>query len=521
MKTYKTIILGLLGMMSLNSCKDYLDINSDPATPQIADVKALTPPVFSAMTRGVQFDARYLGLVIQTWGYTSANYWAELHGWPGANSDVTGEIWRQNYYGLGENLNLIVEDGLTKQQYNYVGLAKAVQAWSWQTTTDYHGEIILDQAFDDTRFSFDYQEQKEVYDHVVNLANEAISYFQRTDGVGNEAGLGASDQVYNGSSEKWIKFCYGLLARNANNLSNKSSYDPDKVIEYVNKSLASNSDNFMVPFDGTIVDNANFFGPMRNNLSNYRQSNLINNLLNGTLLNAEQDTIIDPRRNSMITASLDSVFRGTNQGAGAPNGGIANPMSLPNPWGGIHTTNPGAGNGKYLFMDDAPYPLMTYSELQFIKAEAAFHKGDLTTAYQAYLNGVEASIDFVGELGESITSSQKTDYMSSKSVVQSSNNLTLKAIMLQKYIAVWGFNFVETWSDLRRYHYFLGDAKGNNPYEGAFIIQSLSDYNNGNPAYRYRPRWNSEYIYNLEALKKIGGDQEDFHTYETWFSKAD
>jgi len=521
MKAYKKIIFGVVGLMALNSCKDYLDVNTDPATPQIGDVKALTPPLFTAITRGVQWDARYLGLVIQNWGYTSANYWAERHGWPGANSDVTGDIWRQNYYGLGNNLNLVIENGLETMQYNYVGLAKAIQAWSWQTTTDYHGDIILTQAFDDTRYTFDYDEQEDVYEHVVNLTNEAIAYLERTDGVGTEATLSKSDLVYKGKADKWIKFCYGLLARNANNLSNKSTYDPDKVIQYVDKALADNADDFLIPFDGTTTANANFFGPMRNNLSNYRQSNLIVNLLNGTLLNAAQDTVIDPRRANMITASLDGNFRGTNPSAGAPNGGVTNPLSLPNPWGGIHTSNPGAGNGKYLFTDKVAYPLMTYSEMQFIKAEAAFRKGAKDVAYGAYMKGIEASIDFVSARGTAITATEKSDYLASEAVVQNEADLTLRDIMLQKYIAVWGYNFVETWSDLRRHHYNEGDAKGNNPYLDVYINPQFADYNNGKPAYRYRPRWNSEYIYNVDALKKVGADLEDYHTFEQWFSKAD
>ena len=48
--------------------------------------------------------------------------------------------------------------------------------------------------------------------------------------------------------------------------------------------------------------------------------------------------------------------------------------------------------GRYLFDDKAKVPLMTYSQLQFIKAEAAYKMGDLTTALQAYTNGISFHI---------------------------------------------------------------------------------------------------------------------------------
>ncbi|RYE18400.1 MAG: hypothetical protein EOP42_30730 [Sphingobacteriaceae bacterium] len=103
---------------------------------------------------------------------------------------------------------------------------------------------------------------------------------------------------------------------------------------------------------------------------------------------------------------------------------------------------------------------------------------------------------------------------------QTPATLTLKDIMLQKYLALYAYGFVETWSDLRKYNYFDGDSKGNNPYLGTFFFPaSFYADNGGKPIQRYRPRYNSEYIWNLEALKKIGGDQPNYHTFKMWFSQ--
>jgi len=511
------ILCAVFALVIVSSgCKKYLDVNTDPATPQTVNSKTLTPPLFAQMERGVQFDARYLGGLIQYFG--GAVNVGEQHGWIAA-SDAMGEIWRTNYFGLGANLNLIIEDSQAKQEYNYIGMAQALKAWGWQITTDYHGDIILKEAYDLNRYVYDYDSQQDVYAEVVRLANESIANFTRTDGNGTVVKFGPADLVYQGDNAKWIKFNYGILARNANNLINKASYNPAKVIEYVDKSLSGNGDNFIVPNTGTTASNANFFGPLRANLNAYRQTRIIVGLLDGSYFTGTSGAVIDPRRNNMITVSADGVFRGTAPYSSDP-GTAVNKNQIPNMYGVLGGANPGPNQGKYLYRDNAGFPIMTYAEMQFIKAEAAFRMGNLQLAHTAYLNGIGASIDFVSALGTAIPSVDRSAYLASASVKQTPALLTLKDIMLQKYLALYGYGFVETWCDLRKYNYNVGDAAGNNPYAGTYFFPTtfFAD-NGGKPAQRYRPRFNSEYVWNLEALKKIGGDKVDYHTYKIWFSQ--
>jgi hypothetical protein len=508
------IVFATFAIILASGCKKYFDINTDPATPQNPQSSTLTPPLFGKMERGIQYDSRYLGGVIQYFG-GNVNV-GETHGYLPV-SDAGGEIWSTNYFGLGSNLNLIIDQSTAKQEWNFVGMAQALKAWSWQTTTDYHGEIILKEAFDLNRYIFDYDSQQDVYAEVVRLANVSIANFSRTDGTGTVGKMSSADLAYAGSNDKWIRFNYGVLARNANNLINKTIYDPKKVIEYVDKSLASNADNFIVPNAGSTSTNANYYGPLRNILGSYRQTKIIAGLLDGTYLAGK--TVVDPRRNSMITASPDGVFRGTAP-ATADAGTPAAKNQIPNQWGVLASANPGAGTGKYLFKDAAGFPIMTYAEMQFIKAEAAFRMGDKSLAYTAYINGISASIDFVSSLGTAISSADKAVYLASASVKQNGAALTLKDIMLQKYLALYGYGFVETWCDLRKYNYSDGDSQGNNPYTGVFILPSVFYADNGGkPAQRFRPRYNSEYLWNTAALKVIGADQIDYHTKKVWFSQ--
>src|SRR5439155_1890630 len=100
-----------------------------------------------------------------------------------------------------------------------------------------------------------------------------------------------------------------------------------------------------------------------------------------------------------------------------------------------------AGSGlpsRYLFADKTKMPLMTYSQLQFIKAEAALKKGDQATALLAYKNAIGAHIDFVnsrntddGQLAPQITAAEKAAFLASPAIVPAT--LTLSHIMSQKY----------------------------------------------------------------------------------------
>ena len=496
------LVLALL--FTLNGCEKYLDVNEDPSFPQSAESFAILPPMLAQMVRGEAFDIRYVGQYVQNWGSTTVNNAFDLHGYaPG--SDAAGEKWRQHYWAIGKNIDVIIENSTEKQQWDYVGVAKAIRAWSWQSSTDVYGEMILNQAWEPNRYVFDFEGQDQIYAEVERLSQEALADLARTDGNVSEAGLGQGDLVYKGKTALWTKFVYANLARNAHHLSNKATYNPDKVIEYVNKSFASNAENFSVPHLGTNSNDANFFGSLRNNLRSYRQTAFIVVLLDGTTFSG----VVDPRLPKMLSISPDTVYRGVTPGLGDPTNTNNNTKRIPLVWGVSPSVTAAAQiPGKYIFTDKAAHPLITYSELQFIKAEAAFIKGDKATAYDAFKNGIVAHMDFAG-----VAAADRNTYMASAAVPQDAAALTLSDIMLQKYISLWVHGALETWVDMRRYHY------DNQVYKGFTMPATFYIDNSGKTVQRLRPRYNSEYVWNRQSLDQFGGNNADYHTYELWFSK--
>jgi hypothetical protein len=554
----KSIIVLLLFLAVLGSvgCKKFLSVNADPANPQNPSNGSVFPAMLASIHRGVQYDSRYLGKYIQFWLSSSSGDNYDRHGWAGA-SDATGDIWRQTYYGLGKNLDYIIAQGIKQEQFDYVAASYALKAYMFQICTDYYGDMIFSEAFDDSRAYFDYDNQETIYRGIDSICRLAIKYADMASAKTNN--MTASDFVYAGNMTKWKKFVYGLLAINYNNVSNKTGvYKPDSVIAFCNKSFTSVDDDFVVPFDATKNDNTNFFGTYRNNIGSFRQSNFLVHLLDGTTLAGNTlGPNRDPRMKHLLTASNDTTngnggFRGVDPGVGDPYNALSAPSAytvgstnwinarkkVPVLWGDSLYANPSASSfstaaGKYLFNNKAVLPVMTYAEIQFIKAEAALRKNDPTTAYDAYIKGINAHFDFINRSysafrgnvnlynGAPISSTERNNYLASANVKQSAANLTLTDIMSQKYIALFGWGWVETWVDLRRYHYNVDlDPKTGRPvYESFMFPAQFAVDNNGKPVQRVRPRYNSEYVWNIEALRAVGALNPDYHTYEMWFSK--
>ena len=546
MKYIKLQIIGMLLIsVAIGGCKKYLDINNDPGSPQTPTLAALLPPVTASMSRVITLDGRFSGAYIQNFSNTNFNENNDAHGGNAPNGGGN-EAWRNFYVVHGTAINLMVKQGIAAEQWDYVGAAHALRAWGLQNATDIFSDMPYYQAWEPNRVYFKYDNQKMLYKVVDSLCRVALAYLNRTDGKVSKPVMARGDLVYAGDRGKWIRFVYGILARNWHHLTNKPEYNADSVISYVDKSMSNNGDNFLVTHSASRLDDSNPLGPARENFNIRRQSRFMVQLLDGTsFYNNTLPASRDPRISRMLPASPDTSTITANMPT--LNGGYrflvpaigfvvgaTGPTfrQAPSTFYGdsiiinLAGSNFSARTGKYLFQNNAAFPVMTYFEMQFIKAEAAFRKGDLTTALASYREGIGAHFDFVNTANTSanavtqISIADRSNYLASAAVKQTTGSLTITDIMLQKYIGDFGWNFNESWSDLRRYHYFdLDPITGLQVYRN-FAIATFSAFNLGpKPAYRSRPTGFSENDWNLEELRRIGALNQDYHTYEMWFSQ--
>jgi hypothetical protein len=168
--------------------------------------------------------------------------------------------------------------------------------------------------------------------------------------------------------------------------------------------------------------------------------------------------------------------------------------------------------------------------MQFVKAEALWRKGQKQLALDAYTKAINLNFDQLisdyqtnvpGALR--ITPATRAAFMADPiNVPTDANLLTLSHIMMQKYIAMYAWGVVETWVDIRRYHYTdLDPVTGQQVYREFQppVGVDLYSRNGGKWIYRHRPRYNSEYLYNIDELNRLGALALDYITKEEWYSK--
>jgi hypothetical protein len=512
------------------------DAYQNPNAQVVEPIETLMPNVISNMVcsytsngtnYGAVIDDYYIGRYLQYWCQNSNAYQYDRMAGATGTTDILGGIWAAHYYGMGQNLNQIVIWGIGQQKWDYVGAAWALRAWSWLTLTDQYGEVILKEAFNTSRQQFDYDSQEEVYDTVRATAFRALYYLNKVNGAVSDS-LAVGDAYLNkGNINKWKKFVYGVLARSYNHLSNKAEYQPDSVIKYCDLAMTTNDDNIIYT-----VSNApssatkSYFGPYRANIGGMVQGQYIADLMSGA---NGVFTPLDPRAYYLLRENDNGTFKGARPNHGDPTTVGLSSADLPkNFWGGAYVGSKSVAP-RYLYDDASPWPIMTASEMQFMKAEAAYRKGDKATALQAYENGISLSFDMVAgypnniPAGKAITPDSKAAYMADASVTPTTpDGLTLTHIMLQKYIAMYAFGVHEVWVDMRRFHYTDTDPVTGQQVYANWQPLSADDYypdNNQKPVYRCRPRYNSEYLYNIPALQSIGAIALDYHTKECWFSQ--
>jgi len=543
--TCKTLFWPIAAMLALgvSSCSKKIDeAYKNPNADVRVPIETMLPGIIGNMVGsssaqgsayGTANDGLYIGRYVQFWANSAAgNQYDQMGGATGA-SDLLGSIWAMHYYGMGQNLQRMIEWGKEEKKWDYVGVGHALLSWSWLTLTTTYGEAILKQAFDANLLVFNYDTQEEMYAECRKQAHIALNYLNSTADNVSQANLARGDAYfYNGDREKWKKFAYSVLARSFNHLTNKSIYQPDSVIAYANLGINTTADDATAKFQASGLSGTfNFYGPFRSNVGALRQSRFAVDLMTG--LSTMFTGVTDPRTPYVLRENINGTFRGIRPNRGTD--GLATNDQPRNYWGGLFSSTAAPGtdvDARYIFRNGSPFPILTAAENHFMKAEAYLRKGAAfaTQARQSYIDGINASFDMLMNTPDyhnnvpvamQITSATRAAYLANPAVVPASGSLTRSHIMLQKYIAMYGWGLQETWVDMRRYHYTdIDPATGLQVYAGFTPPSGIDLFTNnaGNKVYRARPRYNSEYLYNIAALNSVGGLALDYHTKEQWFS---
>ncbi|GAC1381203.1 MAG: SusD/RagB family nutrient-binding outer membrane lipoprotein [Hymenobacter sp.] len=436
----------LLTGSALTACEKFLDVNDNPNNPGVSTPNFVLPGIISNGLQTQMFTALRTPFITQYVVSRTANSGGnDQYFFTNAQSTNT---FNYSYFQSGGNIPGMVKTAQEEGSPYYVGAGKIMQALILAHATDMLGNIPYSEAYQGgANFTPKYDPQPQIYATINQLCDEGAVEMAKPLSAEKRPFYSTSpsesgDILYKGDAGKWLRLAYALKARQAQHLTKKASYAPAAVLALCDKAFTSSADDAQINFQTAVAplsNTTNIFGVTRSNFGGATYSLNFIKYLNGTTFSG----VVDPRLGVMAPS--------TSTGA-APGAGTSTTANL----------TPGSTTvtdfyASWYARDLGYYEAITYHELKFIEAEAAFRAGNKPRALAALKEGIRAHMKKIGAGGTFspplvtfpvITDAQITAYLASAAVPQTEAALTLKAIMEQKYIAM--FLNPDSWSDLRR-----------------------------------------------------------------------
>jgi len=442
------------GLAACNSDK-LISVNENPNAPAAASSQALfTNATVSMMgrLRGPGFEHGFSGVWDQHYAETQ---YAETDINNPRNANVEAH-WTGFYVGPFQDYNQILTQSTANP--NLIGPALIMRAFLVEAMTDLWGDIPYTEAGKGSgTFTPKYDAQAVVYDSIFAALTKAAGIFKPTTDVTspNFARYGATDPVYgnNGESEtveaaKWTKLANSLHARAALRISQA---DPAKSKAELVKALAgpvlsSNADNALMTWPGGTVSNPLCLNWLDSECGGTRDDQRLSERFIDTLKVAGDPRLFayaDPAAASFkaTPTACDLTYKGM------PNGHIS--MNVPNP------CNPGKnfGGSNYsrptlnIRLADSPSYIMTYSELLFIKAEAAERGWIAGSAATFYADAIKASME-----QWEVPAADIAAYLAKPSVQYKGGAAGLTQIAYEKWVSLFNLE-TEAYAEYRRLNY--------------------------------------------------------------------
>ncbi len=428
----KVFTLFIAVTVVFSACKKSLDINDDPSrlTVEQANLPGLLASSIQ-FTSTSFFNAGQYGNYYPQYLAGFNSYEANIDSYNPYGFD---NIWESAYRDALPNIKDMITRAETLGAPQYAGIGKVLFALTLMQSTDIWGDLPYSEAFQGATVpSPKYDKQENIYNNSLKeLLDGAIADFEKP--VPATASLQvstANDLIFKGVIANWKKVAYGARARYYLHLSKKDPANAAKAVA----DIAASVDNQQGAADLQLTYSQDRPSPWFTNLGNTvpasksaRPSYFIVNLMNGTGYFAG---VIDPR--------MPKLF--DNAGAATY---VGRPVGALNTEQDANLANADITEKTFYGARASVVPILTYAEMQFIKAEALINT-DKAAAYAAYINGIKGNMLKLG------VSNTDVDAYINNPVITKGGNITLTDVMLQKYIAL--FLQMETWTDMRRYQY--------------------------------------------------------------------
>ena len=441
MKIHKiNLFLFLLIAGTMLNCTDgFEELNTNPFDPvDVPTSYLLTQAERASMPRG-DID----GVPIATSMFYASNLYAQLMAETQYTEVSRYDTEELNFLGFYTgpladlqqiiNLNTDPETAESSEvvssgaSVNQLAVARILKVYNFQIVTDTWGDIPYFEALQfEKGFIPKYDKQEDIYADFVKELTEASAQID----VNAEGVVG--DQIYEGDMAMWKKFANSLLLRVGIRMSEANPGLAQQAITtaVANGVFASADDGALYPY---LADAANanpiYYHFNIDNRTDYAISNVLEEYLN---------SVNDPRLGIYGEPTGNSVEVGAPVVKGMPYG-LSNALA-----GGI-TNGTISFPGEYWKDNPATKGIiMSYSEVQFILAEAAARgwiSGDAATYYN---QAITASMNYYDITDQSAINA----YLAQPKVAYDAANFK-KSIGTQKWISLYTV-LGEPWSEWRR-----------------------------------------------------------------------
>ena len=437
MKNRKKLIYIFIVGIALVSCTDETldEIDTNPNLVTDAPLNSLLPQGIITYSHEVVggSGAIYAGFMSeQTTHVLGTNAYDKF-------DSYNSQPW-ENAYLLINDLNFLKNKAVSNEAWSYAGIADVLKAFTLTTLIDLFGDIPYSEAVSINIRAPKFDPHEELYPVIFDILDEAIANLEKNEGPIFPT---SDDLVFGGDKAMWKKTAYGLKARLYNKLV---KLDPtgsaQDALNALSKSFVNGEENFMISIFNDSPQNGN---PLSVAQELQPQSAVGNGTFNAMLFFTPNNTIEeDPRSVIWITTV-------NGERLPAPNGTADADFGDPRMDGALYS------KPEILKFKGAPFPILNYVELLFIKAEAHHRLGNSSEAYAAYQVAVQLALEQAAIFNPlaALDPADITNYLSYPSVSPGEGNLTLDTIILQKYIYYFQYQWIEAYNESRRTGFIL------------------------------------------------------------------
>ncbi|MFV0471613.1 MAG: SusD/RagB family nutrient-binding outer membrane lipoprotein [Paludibacteraceae bacterium] len=450
----------------LTGCSDgFFDINKSPNS---ATEDNMTPSLVlpRALHRMAEFSATKYDMYNRWMGY-----WARCSGTYGPNTEeetyqITSSTSRDSWlemYDILKDFDVIEKNAITREETAYQGIAKIMKSIGFMQLVDQYDNVPYSKSFNLAEYMLTpYDKGSDIYAALITDLEAADALLKAAD-IADNLDIAKADIAFGGDLDMWRKL--GNTQRLRLILHQTELLDATTLKAEVDK-IVANGGGFLdadetaevAPGYAADVKKQNPYWNTFNindagGLDNYNRAN---NYFLAMLKNKLTDPRYEYFYSEAKTPKGGNTYYGFDYGFDYPSG-----TPEADKYAASNSSNvAGLGIAKSVNM---PQWLFTSFESLFLQAEA-IQRGILDgVAKDMYETAVEESFLWLG-----LTSAQATSYLTSTDVtdpVWATTTLDkLELIMTQKYIAMFGINGLETWTDYRRTGFPKNFAIGTKTY---------------------------------------------------------